>query len=171
MPRNPRKTRCQVPGCKAWAMRGHTLCRVHRDPELDPRGAGAPPGNLNALRHGAHSHPLSAAELSDLAQRIVEAEDDLPYQVGMVVQSIQARVGDPLLALMALRRVLPALIAGVAALIFDAELRAYLAPLAPQVRACLREIIERNLPGGPEQRLQFLRQLIRERSSALQADR
>jgi hypothetical protein len=171
MPRNPHKTRCQVPGCKAWAMRGHTLCRVHRDPELGPRGAGAPPGNLNALRHGAHSHPLSAVELNGLARRVVETGDDLPYQVGRVVGSIQARVGDPLLALLALRRVLPTLIAEVAALTFDAELRAYLAPLPPQARACLQEIVERTFPAEPEQRLHLLRRLVRKRSSAIQAER
>ena len=152
-------------------MRGHTLCRVHRDPELGPRGAGAPPGNLNALRHGARSHPLSAAELNALARSIVEAGDDLPDQVGMVVRSIQARVGDPLLALLALRCVLPALIAEVAALAFDAELRAYLAPLPPQVRACFEEIVERAFPAEPEQRLHVLRQIIRQRSRATQAER
>jgi hypothetical protein len=31
MPRNPHKTRCQVPGRRNWAMRGHTHCRSHRD--------------------------------------------------------------------------------------------------------------------------------------------
>ena len=170
MPRNPHKTRCQTPGCKAWAMRGHTLCRVPRDPELGPRGAGAPPGNLNALRHGAHSYPLSAAQLNDLAQRIVDAPGDLPLHVGHVVQAIQARVGDPFLVLLALRRVVPELIDRVAARTLDAELRAYLAPLPSPVRDRLHDIFQRVLPASPEQQLRALRKLVRQRTTARQAD-
>jgi hypothetical protein len=33
-------------------MRGRTHCRSHSDPELGPRGGGAPQGNLNALYAG-----------------------------------------------------------------------------------------------------------------------
>ena len=56
MPRNPSKRRCQVPGCRNWAMRANTRCRPHRDRELGPRGAGAPAGNLNAL-HTTENNP------------------------------------------------------------------------------------------------------------------
>jgi hypothetical protein len=55
MPRNPNKGRCQIPRCKAWAMRDHTHCRSHRDLELGPRGAGAPKGNFNALKTAANA--------------------------------------------------------------------------------------------------------------------
>jgi len=38
MPRNSAKQRCAYPGCRAWAMRGSTLCAAHagrtRRPEL-----------------------------------------------------------------------------------------------------------------------------------------
>ena len=161
MPRNPNKTPCHSPGCKAWAMRGHTLCRVHRDAELGPRGAGAPAGNLNALRTGAHSHPLSPAELDDLARHIVDDPPGLPVRLGQALQAIQARVDDPLLVLLALRRVLPDLIARVAARTLDAELRAYLAPLPPGVRDQIRDLIARAHPAGPEEQLRFLRQRSR----------
>lgn len=29
MPRNPKKQACTYPGCRAWAMRGGTLCAAH----------------------------------------------------------------------------------------------------------------------------------------------
>jgi hypothetical protein len=50
MPGNLHKTRCQIPGCRNWAMCGHTHYRPRRDSELGPRGASAPHDNLNALR-------------------------------------------------------------------------------------------------------------------------
>jgi len=67
MPRNPRKTRCQTPGCRSWAIRGRTVCRSHLDDALGPRGGGAPQRNLNALKTGAHARPLAAADLHELA--------------------------------------------------------------------------------------------------------
>ena len=175
MPRNPHKTPCRVPGCRAWAMRGHTRCRVHRDAELGrqsagARGAGAPPGNLNAMRTAAHSHPLSPIEQDDFARRVVDEGADLPGQVARLLRSIQARVDDPFLVLLALRRVLPALIARVAARTLDAELRAYLAPLPPPARAPVRRIVERAFPADPERQLRFLRQRIRRRRAIRQAD-
>ena len=74
MPRNLNKTPCQVPGCRSWAMRGHTHCRAHRDDELGPRGAGAPSGNLNALKHGHHAQPLPLPDVKHLARQIIEQE-------------------------------------------------------------------------------------------------
>jgi hypothetical protein len=38
---------------------------------------GAPRGNLNALRHGAHAHPLDQVGLAHLATDIQERHDDL----------------------------------------------------------------------------------------------
>ena len=75
MPRNPSKTPCAVPGCRNWSMRDHTHCRAHHisssvgarpDAELGPRSVGAPCGNLNALKHGRYSNPLSEADLERL---------------------------------------------------------------------------------------------------------
>jgi hypothetical protein len=42
MPRNPRRTRCQVPGCRNWAMRGHSHWRPLRDRIQASAGASAP---------------------------------------------------------------------------------------------------------------------------------
>ncbi|MGD8857605.1 MAG: hypothetical protein PVG33_14830 [Chloroflexota bacterium] len=39
-------------------MRGYNRCRSHLDPLLGPRGAGAPRGNLNALKTGEHINPI-----------------------------------------------------------------------------------------------------------------
>ncbi|UCC63907.1 MAG: hypothetical protein JSV36_02270 [Anaerolineae bacterium] len=178
MPRNPNATRCTVPGCKAWAMRGHSRCRAHRDAELGPRGAGAPPANLNALRHGAHSHPLSSADLGALARHIVDEPDDLAYWVGLALYDIQVRLDgrrggarDPWLPLLALRRLLPQLIARVAALLLDRELDDFFAPLPPRARLAFRAAVERAAPDDPERQLLILRQIIRCRANADRAQR
>jgi hypothetical protein len=63
MPRNPNKTPCNVPGCKAWAIRGSDppLCSPHS------RGTvGAPPGNQNRRTHGFYANVLRRDELADL---------------------------------------------------------------------------------------------------------
>ena len=160
MPRNPDKKRCEVPGCRAWAMRGHTRCRAHRDAERGPRGAGAPPGNLNALKHGRYSQPLPPLDLERLADHLVEHPEGLPYRVGLAAHSIQDRAGDPFLALIALRRLLAQLIPLVGARLFAAELRAFLQHLPAPMRAPTLELIRRSAPrDSPEERLVLLRKL------------
>ncbi len=64
MPRNPHKTRCSVPGCRAWARRGSQppLCSAHAGDRV-----GAPPGNQNRRIHGFYATTLHPQELSDLA--------------------------------------------------------------------------------------------------------
>jgi hypothetical protein len=37
MPRNTSKRRCRVPGCRAWAQRGHDLCASHHAEGLMPQ--------------------------------------------------------------------------------------------------------------------------------------
>ena len=123
MPRNLNKTRCTVPGCRNWAMRDGQRCRPHRDGELGSRGGGAPSGNLNALKTGARANPLPPSQLQDLVAVIVAGPDDLPFQVGLAVHSMQARAGDTILTLVALRRLLVQLVPLVAARLFTAELR------------------------------------------------
>jgi hypothetical protein len=144
-------------------MRGNTYCRAHRDAELGPRGAGAPRGNLNALVHGAYSHPLPSTELDDLARRIVDRPGDLSEHVGLLLCALDDRVRDPLLVLVALRRALPSLIAQVAGHLFRIELRAFLAPLPPEMRASFHALIRSCAPRNPEAGLRFLRRLVRER--------
>lgn len=67
MPANPDKTRCSVPGCRAWAMRDSDppICSVHAGRPYDPgpgKSVGAPPGNDNALFHGLYSAFLRDAD-------------------------------------------------------------------------------------------------------------
>ena len=126
MPRNPDKMRCTVPGCRNWAMRGHERCRSHLDAQRGPRRAGAPLANLNALRTGEHSQPLSLPEREQLVAAIIADPDALPLHLGRVVGSVQSRTGDPFLTLVALRRLLAQLIPLLAACLFRVELRAYL---------------------------------------------
>jgi hypothetical protein len=75
MTRNPNKTPCQHPGCRNWAMRGHTLCRSHRDPELGPRSRGEPRSHPNAHRTADHAHPLPSLDLVQLVKDLARARD------------------------------------------------------------------------------------------------
>ena len=137
MPRNPDKIRCTFPGCRSWAMHGRARCRSHLDAALGPRGGGAQPANLNALRHRRDSHPLPRPRLERLLTAVHDRPDDLPYQFGLVVHALQSRTGDPYLTLLALRAVLVQLINCAAAHVLTTELAAALAPLPPDVRSDL----------------------------------
>jgi hypothetical protein len=79
MPRNPNKTPCSVPGCRAWALRGSDppTCSPHRHTtaRLEPAASqadpgqprvGAPPGNQNRLVHGFYASALHPQEQADL---------------------------------------------------------------------------------------------------------
>ena len=79
MPRNPNKTPCSVPGCRAWAIRGSDppTCSPHRhatalpetgDSQADPGQprVGAPPGNQNRLVHGFYATVLDPQDRADL---------------------------------------------------------------------------------------------------------
>ncbi len=66
-----------IPRCGSWAMRGRTHRRSHLDHLLGPRGAGAPDGNLNALKSGDHAHPLTDRYIVDLAHELVKRPDQL----------------------------------------------------------------------------------------------
>lgn len=65
MPRNPDKTRCTHPDCRAWAVRGSDppLCVAHAGRAV---GAGAPPGNQNRRTHGFYGRILQPDEANDL---------------------------------------------------------------------------------------------------------
>ena len=116
-------------------MRGSARCRAHRDAELGPRRAGPPLGNLNALVHGRHSHPLPPPDFQALVRDLVVSPDDLPLHVARAAHSIHARTGDPFLTLVALRRLLSQLAAHVAARLLRSELDALLRSLTPGARA------------------------------------
>jgi hypothetical protein len=63
MPTNPLKTRCTIPGCRAWAICGSDPPR--RSPHSGRTGA--PPGNRKCLVHGFYATTLHPQELADLA--------------------------------------------------------------------------------------------------------
>jgi hypothetical protein len=116
-------------------MRGGTHCRPHRDPELGPRGAGAPAGNLNALRTGDHAHPLSPADLDQLVHDILRAPDQLPRLLDHTIRDIHRRCQDPARTLLALQALLSTLASRVADDLFVAELHAYARQLPPARRS------------------------------------
>ena len=166
MPRNPVKAPCQVAGCRSWAMRGLSRCRAHSDDVLGPRAVGAPIGNLNALQHGNYLSPPPADELQSLAAGIIRQPDELPEQIAALLRSIDARTGDPYLTLAALSRLLPGLAAWVAALLFAAELNAYLDPFPPPVRRRVAALVDHHMGRcSPEQRLLIFRKIKRNRNN------
>ena len=63
MPRNPDKRHCQVPGCRAWAKRGHDLCASHlRSRALRENGSQIMP-LLQALSRASDEHTLQDLDL------------------------------------------------------------------------------------------------------------
>jgi hypothetical protein len=162
MPRNPDKTRCAVPGCRNWAMRGADRCRSHRDRELGPRGGGAPPGNLNALLHGRHAHPLPSRDLQALAGRLQSSPEQFPAQLAQVGQALHRKTRDPYKTLVALRALHQALVPRAAADWFDAELEALLQPLPLPLRDRVQAVLQEHLGRlPPERRLATLRRVRR----------
>ena len=158
MPCNRNKARCAVPGCGSWSMRDHVLCRAHRNAELGPGAAGAPKRNLNALKDGTHSHPLSVPDMDRFVEVLVTRPQDFAYEFGLVAHAIQSRTGDPFRTLLALRGLLPHLTSRLAARVFTEELRTFLQPLPPPLRDRAQSAIEQRVSAlSPEVRLLALR--------------
>ena len=167
MPRNPDKTRCTVPGCRNWAMLGHTRCRAHDCAELGPQGAGAPLGNLNALSGGAHAPPHPPHQFERLVAAVIDQPEDLAYQVGLAVHDIQARTNNSFLTLIALRALLSRLIDQSAQHLFTRELENLFHLLPQPARDQLHIAIERTASRqSPEQRLLMLRKIQRRRKNS-----
>jgi hypothetical protein len=88
MPSSPHRTRCQVPGCRNWAMRGHTHCRSHSGQTR------APEGNQSrlildfyaaAVRPDERDHLEACASDATLAAEIAIARITLRRILRMVV--------------------------------------------------------------------------------------
>ena len=80
----PPERRCQHPGCRAWAMRGHSLCRSHRIPELGPTGGGAPQGNRNAFKHGFYSRAFTPQELREMSRIMKDEGLSLTHEIAIL---------------------------------------------------------------------------------------
>jgi hypothetical protein len=158
MPRNPHKTRCQVPGCRSWAMRSETICRAHRDFELGPRAAGAPAGNLNALKTGDRARPFPPPALNRLAATIVREPDRLSHHLDPIIQSLQERTTDPHKALAALCAVLAQLLPFVSDHLVAAEMRAFVQRFPPEAQETLKPFLLKTIRRTPPgERLAYLR--------------
>lgn len=85
MPRNPDKTPCQVPGCRAWAVRGSDppLCASH----TGDKQVGAPPGNQNRRTHGFYGRYIHRDELADL----VNLADDWSLEGEVAIARVALR--------------------------------------------------------------------------------
>ena len=163
MPRNPNKKRCEVNGCRAWAMRGHRRCRAHRDDELGPRGAGALPGNLNAVKHGRHAHPLPVEKLENLANALLEQPDDLPDRIGLMAEKLMGRAQDPLRLLIALRKLIDDLTAEVASRLYMSEMAELMEALPSDKRHAMWRMIRERGPRDDVVKMVRLVRLLRER--------
>ena len=142
-------------------MRGHTHCRSHRDAELGPRGAGAPPRNLNALKTGLDAHPMPRPGVRLLAHQLVQEPDRLPGRLHHEVQSIHTRTGDPFKTLVTLRALVNDLTPRVANELFTAELDAALQVLPPSLRTHFQVTVWKHaLRRPPQEKLLLLRSMV-----------
>jgi hypothetical protein len=73
-------------------MRGYDQCRSHLDHTLGPRGAGAPRGNLNAVKTGQYANPMSYSMLRDLGTEIARNPDSFRATFAAHVDDLYRRV-------------------------------------------------------------------------------
>jgi hypothetical protein len=154
-------------------MRGAEHCRSHRDHELGPRGAGAPKGNLNALKTGEYATMPTFPALGKLGLAIARDPEHLPEQIaqaqpsGQLTLEIHGRSGDPIKTLEILRRIFPNLIPHIADSIFLVELERYLPKLPEEYRAGFLNVLYKTaLPLSPEYRVRLLREIVGKISKA-----
>ncbi len=140
MPRNPNKRRCQTAGCNAWAMRSlpgsgnaqagrlrpANHCRSHMDHILGPHRAGAPKHNLNALKTGRYSHPLSKENLKLTAHALAQDPHTTTEILSGHINNLHSRSGDAYLTLLLLNRLTQQLLPLVADHRFHLELSDFL---------------------------------------------
>ena len=73
MPRNAAKSRCEVDGCRAWAVRGERFCSSH----LSRAHGGAPVGNDNAVTRGLYSRHFTVDELAVVLDTPSDLTDEI----------------------------------------------------------------------------------------------
>ena len=153
MPRNPDKKQCARPNCHSFAMHRRHLCRSHLDPELGPRGAGAPKGNLNALKKGTPSR-FNPGEIKELAQQIIDDPHHFHRRLLQYLEQAGRPPDDPLKSLIVLRALSEALIPVVAENLFTIEANELIQRFPDSARSSVQILIWQgflNLP--PLQRL------------------
>ena len=94
MPRNPNKTPCSVPDCRAWAIRGSDppRCSAHT-----PGKVGAPPGNRqvraygpHTLTHGFYASTLDPDDLAVLEEGAIDTSlDEEIFIVRLAIRRMQ----------------------------------------------------------------------------------
>ena len=148
-------------------MRGRSHCRSHLDHILGSRGAGAPGGNLNALKSGAHAHPLSERYLMDLAHELVLNPNRLKPVLTQIINQLYRRAGPTpseiraLKTLVTLQIVLKSLTSHFANDLFVIGLEEITSGLPPSTRAeHTSQLWKAALPQHPIDRLLQLRQAL-----------
>jgi len=90
MPRNPNKTPCSVPDCRAWAIRDSDppRCSAHT-----PGKVGAPPGNRNNFTHGFYASTLHPDDLAGLDEGAIDTSlDEEIFLVRLALRRIQLMI-------------------------------------------------------------------------------
>ena len=90
MPRNPNKTPCSVPDCRAWAIRDSDppRCSAHT-----PGKVGAPPGNRNNLTHGFYASTLDPDDLAVLDEGAIDTSlDEEIFIVRLALRRMQLMI-------------------------------------------------------------------------------
>jgi hypothetical protein len=144
-------------------MRGYDLCRSHLDPTLGPRGAGAPYGNLNAIKTGEHINPTGYAALKRLANQIANDPDSFHDLITAHIDDLYNRVGygqalpRSLRTIIALQHTMKQLIPHLTNVLFIKELDCLAQSSPPEDRAAVKHDIWALLaPYSPRQRLMAL---------------
>ena len=159
MPRNPNKKQCAHPNCRNYAMRGRELCRPHLDPILGPRGAGAPKGNLNAIKTGSAAH-FNPDKLKDLAQCIIDDSHHYHRRLLQYLEQVARPPADPVKSLVVLRSLIETLIPIVAENLFTGETDELILSYPVHIRPSIQVLIWRAfLPLPPLKRLLKFRKM------------
>ena len=90
MPRNPNKTPCSVPDCRAWAIRGSDppRCAPHT-----PGRTGVPLGNRNSLTHGFYASTLHPDDLAGLDEGAIDTTlDDEILIIRLALRRLQRMI-------------------------------------------------------------------------------
>ena len=135
-------------------------CRSHMDHILGPHRAGAPKGNLNAVKTGRFAQPAWRTQFSQ-----AESAQPNPHQAAEILSGhitrIQDRTGDAYLTLLLLARLTEQLLPLVADHRFHLELSRFLNSLPPASRPSMEKTVWKYAaPYNPFDRLTLLRGII-----------
>ena len=161
MPRNPDKKPCPYPACRAWAMRDRDYCRSHLDHVLGPRRAGAPIGNVNALKSGKYARPIPSKDIDELASLLLLNPEQFVYHIAQTAKSIHGRSDDALKSTMLFGRLLSNVLSRMAEITYESEFEEALQRLPVDRRPGFKKVVSKHSRRfTPIKRLIYLRTMV-----------